>query len=62
MVAPAWMATSQTFDEEVWISAGGVLGGELDVVGECSGEGDHLGDLVERLLAGDFQFGREVEV
>ncbi len=39
-------------DEEVAVGAGGVLGGELDVVAIGAGEGDHFGDLVEGLLRG----------
>ncbi len=62
MVAPASMATSQTFDEEVGVGAGGVFGGELDVVGVGAGEGDHGGDLVEGLGAGDLELGGQVEV
>ena len=49
-------------DEEVGVGAGGVFGGELDVVGVGAGEGDHLGDLVDGLLAGDLELGGEVEV
>ncbi len=62
MVAPAWMATSQTLTRIVGVGAGGVLGGELDVVAVGAREGDHLGDLVERLGAGDLELGGEVKV
>ena len=49
-------------DEEVGVGAGGVFGGELDVVGEGAGEADGLGGLVERLVAGDLELGFEMEV
>src|SRR5208283_3677551 len=49
-------------DEEAGVGAGGVLGGELDVVAVGAREGDHLGDLVERLGAGDLELGGEVQV
>jgi hypothetical protein len=49
-------------DEEVGVGAGGVLGGELDVVGEGAGEADGFGGLMEGLGAGDLELGFEVEV
>ena len=49
-------------DQEVGVGAGGVLGGELDVVAVGAREGDHLGDLVERLGACDLELGGEVQV
>ena len=49
-------------DEKVGVGAGGVLGRELDVVDVGAGEGDHLRDLVEGLLAGDAELGGEMEV
>ena len=39
-------------DEEVGVGAGGVFGGELDVVGEGAGEADGFGGLIEGLLRG----------
>ena len=39
-------------DEEVGVGAGGVFGGELDVVGEGAGEADGFGGLVEGLARG----------
>ncbi len=49
-------------DEEVGIGAGGVFGGEFDVVGESAGEADGFGGLVERLGAGDLELGFEMQV
>ncbi len=49
-------------DEEVGVGAGGVFGGELDVVGEGAGEANGLGGLVKSLGAGDLQLGLEVQV
>jgi|GEM_PF-5776136 len=50
------------FDEEIGVGAGGVFRGELDVFAEGAGEGDHLCDLVDGLLAGDAELGGEVEI
>ena len=49
-------------DEEVGVGAGGVFGGELDVVGEGAGEADGFGGLIEGLGAGDLQLGLEMQV
>ncbi len=50
------------FDEEVRVGAGGVFGGELDVVAEGAGETDGFGSLMEGFGAGDLQLGFEVEI
>ena len=62
MVAPALDGDFADFDEEGGVGAGGVFGGELDVVVVGAGEGDHGGDLVEGLGAGDVELGAHVEV
>jgi hypothetical protein len=49
-------------DEEVGVGAGGVLGRELDIVGEGAGEADGFGGLVERFGAGDLQLSFEMQV
>ena len=62
VVAPACIAASQTLTRIVGVGAGGVLGGELDVVAVGAREGDHLGDLFEGLGACDLELGGEVKV
>ncbi len=62
MVAPAWMATSQTLTRKsgsVRVASSGE-NSTSSAIG--AGEGDHLGDLVEGLLAGDLELGGKVQV
>ena len=49
-------------DKKVRVGAGGVLGGELNVVGKGAGKTDGFGGLVEGLGASDLQFGLKVQV
>ena len=61
MVAPAWMAASQTLTRNRG-RCGWRPRGRTRFVAVGAGESDHLGDLVEGLGAGDLELGGEMQV